>query len=104
MITAKEARKRTDAILKPVEKSAEFKAIMDRIESDINAAVNDGLESIVIKTHVLPVLNGYHYPEYINRNAIDSDHFWWPYVKAELERNGFSCCSTMTCDTYRVCW
>lgn len=104
MITAKEARKLTDEILEPVSGSVEFKAIMAKIERDIRTAISDGLEKIEIIGHVLKVYNGYNYPKCVNANKVDTDHFWWPYVKAELEKNGFEIRNTMTCDHYIVAW
>ena len=104
MITATEARKLTDEILEPVSGSVEFKAIMARIERDIREAISDGLEKIEIIGHVLQVYNDYNFPKCINRGKINGDTFWWPYVKAELEKNGFEIRNTMTCDHYIVAW
>ena len=104
MITATEARKLTDEILEPVSGSVEFKAIMAAIERDIRTAISDGLEKIEIIAYVLPTLNNYKFPKCINRDKINKDHFWWPYVKAELEKNGFEIRNTMTCDHYIVAW
>lgn len=104
MITAAEARKLTNEILEPVNGSVEFKAIMARIERDIRTAIANGLEKIEIIGHVLTVYNDYKFPKCVNRDAIDRDHFWWPYVKAELEKNGFEIRNTMTCDNYIVAW
>ena len=104
MITATEARKLTDEILEPVSGSVEFKAIMAAIERDIRKAIVDGLEKIEIISYTLQVLNNYKFPKCINREKIDKDHFWWPYVKAELEQNGFKVSRTITCDHYIVAW
>ena len=104
MITATEARKRTDKVLQPVEHSNEFKVIMDHIEADICRAINDGRENILVEANVLQVYNDYKFPVGINSHAIDRTHFWWPFVKAELEKLGYKCRETITCDTYKVCW
>lgn len=104
MITVAEARKLSDEILEPVSGSVEFKAIMVRIERDIRKAISDGLEKIEIIGHVLPVYNNYNFPKCINRDKIEKDHFWWPYVKTELEKNGFESRNTMTCGHYIVAW
>lgn len=104
MITATEARKLTDEILEPVSGSIEFKAIMAAIERDIRKAIADGRQSIEIISYTLQVMNNYKFPKCVNRDAIDKDHFWWPYVKAELEANGFKISRTMTCDHYIVSW
>lgn len=104
MITANEARKLTDEILEPVSGSVEFKAIMAGIERKIRKAIADGLENIEIIAYTLPVLNNNKFPQCINRNQIDRDHFWWPYVKAELEKNGFKIFNTITCDHYEIAW
>ena len=104
MITATEARKLTDEILEPISGSVEFKAIMARIERDIRTAISDGLEKIEIIGHVLPIYNDYAFPKCINKDKIDKDHFWWPYVKVELEKNGFKISSTITCDHYIIAW
>lgn len=104
MITAKEARKLTDEILEPVSGSVEFKAIMAAIERNIRTAIADGLEKIEIIGHVLPVYNDYEFPKCINKDKINKDHFWWPYVKAELEKNGFKIRNTTVCDHYIVAW
>lgn len=104
MITATEARKLTDEILEPVSGSVEFKAIMARIERDIRKAIADGRQSIEIISYVLQVMNNYKFPKCVNRATIDEDNFWWPYVKAELETNGFKISKTMTCDHYIVTW
>jgi len=104
MITAAEARKLTNEILEPVGGSIEFKAIMAKIEREIRTAISNGLEKIEIIGHVLQVYNDYKFPKCVNRDMIDRDHFWWPYVKAELEKNGFEIRNTMTCDHYIVAW
>lgn len=104
MITATEARKLTDEILEPISGSVEFKAIMAGIERNIRTAISDGLEKIEIISYTLPTMNNYKFPKCVNRDAIDKDHFWWPYVKAELEKNGFKISKTMTCDHYIVAW
>ena len=104
MITAAEARKRTDEILEPVSGSVEFKAIMAAIERDIRKAVSDGLEKIEIIAYTLQVYNGYKFPKCINRDKIDKDHFWWPYVKTELEKNGFKISDMTMRDHYIVAW
>lgn len=104
MITATEARKLTDEILEPVSGSVEFKAIMARIERDIREAISDGLEKIEIIGHVLPVYNDYKFPKCINRDKINKDCFWWPYVKTELEKNEFKVSGTMTYGHYIVAW
>lgn len=104
MITAKEARKLTDEILEPVGGSVEFKAIMAAIERNIRTAIADGLEKIEIIGHVLPVYNDYKFPKCINRDKINKDCFWWPYVKAELEKNGFEIHNTTVCGHYIVAW
>ena len=104
MITATEARKLTNEILEPVSGSVEFKAIMAAVERDIRKAIADGLESIEIISYCLAVMNGYKLPKCINRERIDLDHFWWPYVKEELEKNGFKISRTLTCDHYTVAW
>ena len=104
MITATEARKLTNEILEPVSGSVEFKAIMAKIERDIQKAIADGLEKIEIISYVLQVYNDYKFPKCVNRGAINGDTFWWPYVKAELEKNGFKIRNTMTCDHYIVAW
>jgi len=104
MITATEARKLTDEILEPVSGSVEFKAIMAGIERDIRKAIADGLEKIEIIAYTLQVMNNYKFPKCVNRDKINGDTFWWPYVKAELEQNGFKISRTMTCDHYIVSW
>ena len=104
MITAKEARKLSDEILKPVNSSPEFKDIMDSIEHNIRTAIANGLEQIEIISYTLSACNNYTFPSYINANAIDRNHFWWPYVKEELEKNGFRVSNTITCDHYIVAW
>ena len=104
MINAEEARKLTDEILEPVSGSVEFKAIMARIERDIRTAISDGLDKIEIIGHVLPVYNDYKFPKCINKDKIDKDHFWWPYVKEELEKNGFKILNMFTCGHYIVAW
>jgi len=104
MITAKEARKLSDEILKPVNSSPEFKDIMNSIERSIRAAIADGLEQIEIISYTLSARNNFNFPSYINANAIDRDHFWWPYVKTELENNGFRVSNTITRDHYIVAW
>lgn len=104
MITAAEARKLTDEILEPVSGSIEFKAIMAGIERDIRKATADGLEKIEIIAYTLQATNSYKFPKCINRDKIDRDHFWWPYVKAELEKNGFKILKTITRDHYIVAW
>jgi hypothetical protein len=104
MITANEARKLSDEILKPINCSPEFKAIMNKIEHKIKKAIMDGLEKIKIISYTLPILNDYKFPKGINTSAIDRDHFWWPYVKTELENNGFKIFSTITSDHYVVAW
>lgn len=104
MITANEARTLTDAKLAPVETSPELKLIMSRIEHEIRDAINAGRESISIKGYCLPVYNDYKYPAGINYNTIDRDTFWVPYVKKVLERNGFKVHSTLTVNTYLICW
>lgn len=104
MIIANEARKLTNEILEPVSGSVEFKAIMAAIERDIRKAIADGLEKIEIIGHVLKVYNNYKYPKCINASKVDPDYFWWPYVKTELEKNGFKIFNTITCDHYIVAW
>ena len=104
MITAAEARKLTDEIIEPVSGSVEFKAIMARIDRDIRKAIANGLEKIEIIGYVLPTYNNYTFPKCINANKIDEDCFWWPYVKEELEKNGFRVSKTITCDHYTVAW
>ena len=104
MLTAKEARERSNKILKPVPETPEFKKIMSRIEGEISMAIDDGLESIKIEAYVLKVYNDYRFPKFINSNKIDKDRFWWPFVKAELERLGYKCLNTITEDTYKICW
>ena len=104
MITAKEARKLTDEILEPVNGSVEFKAIMAGVERDIRMAISDGLEKIKITSYTLPALNNFKFPKCINSSKIDKDYFWWPYVKAELKKNGYKILSTSTRDDYIVAW
>lgn len=104
MITATEARKLTDEILEPVSGSVEFKAIMAGIEREIRKAIADGLENIKIIAYTLQVMNNYKFPKSVNKDKIDKDHFWWPYVKAELEQNGFKISNTTTYDHYIVAW
>ena len=104
MITATEARRLTDEILEPVSGSIEFKAIMAGIDRIIRKAILDGLEKIEILAYTLQVLNDYKFPKCINISKIDREHFWWPYVKAELERNGFKISNTGVCDHYIVSW
>ena len=104
MITANEARKLTNEVLEPVSGSVEFKAIMAGIERDIRRAIADGLEKIEISTYVLEVYNDYKYPNCVNKNTIDRDHFWWTYVRKELEKNGFKISNTIACDHYIVAW
>jgi hypothetical protein len=104
MITATEARKLTDEILEPVSGSIEFKAIMAAIERKIRKAIANGLEEIEIISYTLQVLNGNKFPKCINRDKINKDHFWWPYVKTELEENGFTISNTPVCDHYIVSW
>ena len=104
MITAAEARKLTNEILEPVNGSVEFKAIMAGIERDIRKAIADGLEKIEIIAYTLKAYNDYTFPECVNAGEIDADHFWWPYVKTELEKNGFKISNTITRDHYTVSW
>ena len=104
MITATEARRLTDEILEPVSGSIEFKAIMAGIDRIIRKAILDGLEKIEILAYTLQVLNDYKFPKCINISKIDREHFWWPYVKAELEKNGFKISKTITVDHYIVSW
>lgn len=104
MITATEARKMTNENLEPVSGSVEFKAIMARIERDIRKAIADGLEKIEIISYLLPVFNNCKFPPCINRDKIDHNHFWWPYVKTELEANGFMISKTIVRDHYIVAW
>jgi hypothetical protein len=104
MITANEARKLSDEILKPVSGSIEFKAVMAQIDRDIRRAVKNGLEEITIKTYLLPVYNNYKFPKCVNLSKIDKDDFWWPYVKTELEKLGFKIFSTIVHETYKVAW
>ena len=104
MITATEARKLTNENLEPVSGSVEFKAIMARIERDIRKAIANGRENIEIISYVLPVFNNYKFPKCVNKDKIDKDHFWWPYVKAELEANGFKISKTIVRDHYIVAW
>ena len=104
MITANEARKLTNDVLEPISGSVEFKAIMAKIENEIRQAIADGLESIEIISYCLSVYNGYKYPKCVNREKINGDKFWWPYVKEELEKNGFKVMNTITCDHYTVAW
>ena len=104
MITANEARKLTNEVLEPVSGSIEFRAIMVKIEREIRTAIADGLEKIEIIGHTLRVYNGYRFPKCVNENKIDKDHFWWPYVKTELEKNGFKIFNTITYDHYIVAW
>lgn len=104
MITAAEARTRSNKILYPVSETPEFKTIMSKLDADIRKAVEDGRESIEVISYCLAVLNNYKYPEFINRKEIDTNHFWWPFVKDELQKNGFTIRSTMTCDHYIVAW
>ena len=104
MITANEARKLTNEILEPVSGSIEFKAIMAGIDRNIRRAVSDGLEKIEILAYTLQVLNNYKFPKGVNVSKIDHEHFWWPYVKAELEKNGFKISKTITVDHYIVAW
>ena len=104
MITAEEARKLTDNILYPVSTSPEFKKIMQRLDREIHHAIADGRETLMIKGYCLPVYNNYKYPKGINYKAIDRDTFWVPYVKKELDRNGFKVRDTFTVNTYMICW
>ena len=104
MITAAEARRLTDEILEPASGSVEFKAIMAGVERKIRKAIADGLEKIEILSYTLPVLNNYKFPKNVNTSKIDKDHFWWPYVKTELEKNGFKISNTITYDRYIVAW
>jgi hypothetical protein len=104
MITATEARKLTNENHEPVSGSVEFKAIMVRIERDIRKAIADGRESIEIISYLLPVFNNCKYPSFINRDKIDNNHFWWPFVKTELEANGFKISKTIVSDHYTVAW
>ena len=104
MITAAEARTRSNEILHPVTETPEFKKIMSKLDAEIREAVEDGRESIEIISYCLKVLNNYEYPKFINRNTINGDTFWWPFVKTELEKLGYKIRSTMTCDHYIVAW
>lgn len=104
MITANEARKLTNEILDPVRSSVEFKAIMAGVERKIRNAIADGLESIEIISYTLQVLNDYKFPKCVNRAKIDKDHFWWPYVKTELEKNGFKVSKTIVRDHFNIAW
>ena len=104
MITANEARKLTNEILEPVSGSVEFKGIMAGIEREIRKAIADGLEKIEIISYTLQVMNNYNFPKCVNIGKIDKDHFWWPYVKTELEKNGFKIFNTITSDHYIVAW
>ena len=105
MIKANEARAITNEKRKPIPKTPEFQAIMSRIERKINEAVDCGRDNIVLHTYCLPVYNNYSFPKSINTDMIDRDHFWWPYVKEELEKNGYECIAAAnTIDAYIVRW
>ena len=104
MINAAEARKRSNEILNPVTETPEFKTIMNILDIKIREAIEDGLEKIEVIGSCLQVLNNYAFPKFINRNVINGDTFWWPFVKTELEKLGFKIHNTMTCDHYMVAW
>ena len=102
-ITAKEAAAQSNEIRKPIDATPEFQEIMSRIEREIRRAIDDGLRSIEIISYCLPVYNNYTFPSFIKR-IDDLDHFWWPFVRDELVKNGFKVGETITRDHYIVSW
>lgn len=106
MINAKEARELIDTklALANVTHSDGFKLILNRLDEEIRTAINNGLESIVLKTYLLDSMAAYKLPSGFNSKFVDANKFWFKYVKSQLEKLGFKIEKTMTTDNYLVSW